>query len=108
MSDDERAAVLGECSAYCEALRKHGHYIHGVALDAPRSATTLRFGSGDVSVTDGPFTETKEVLGGVMVLEAVDLNHAIQLMSQLPSMCARGGCVEIRPIPEQAIRPKEK
>jgi hypothetical protein len=100
ISETARAALLGE------VLRKHGEYLGGVALDGPpppaeaATTTTLRFEPGKVVVTEGPPVETK-VLGGVMVLEAVDLNHAIQLMSKLHAMRVRGW-VEIRPIDEAA------
>jgi hypothetical protein len=100
MSDSERKALFEECDAYDDILRKKGNYIDGKALQGARTAITLRFENGSVSITDGPFAETKEQLGGVMVLEARDLNHAIQLMSQLPCMRV-GGCLEIRPINEE-------
>ena len=92
--------VLGEeCAAYEDALRSGGHFVEGIALERAASAATLRFERGKASVTDGPFAETKEQLGGFMVLEANDLNHAIQLVSQMP--CMRfGGSLEIRPINE--------
>ena len=100
MSESERDAMLQECSAYEEVLRKSGYFIDGKALQGVQTATTLRFRGGKMTVTDGPFAETKEQLGGVMVLEARDLNHAIQLMSYLPCMQI-GGCLEIRPINEE-------
>jgi hypothetical protein len=97
LSGSELKSLLEETFAYEDELRKHGHYIHGKALQSSSAAATLRFEKGKVSVTDGPFAETKEQLGGVMVLEATDLNHAIQLMSQVPCM-RLGGALEIRPI----------
>jgi hypothetical protein len=100
LSEQERQALLDETLAYQDDLRQNGHYIDGKALQDARSAATLRFEKGHLSVTDGPFAETKEQLGGVMVLEATDLNHAIQLMSQLPCM-RPGGAVEIRSINEE-------
>jgi hypothetical protein len=103
MSPQERQALLDETFAYQDDLRKNGHYIDGKALQGARSAATLRFEKGHLSVTDGPFAETKEQLGGVMVLEAADLNHAIQLMSQLPCM-RPGGVLEIRSINEELTR----
>src|SRR4051812_13336244 len=99
MPDAERAALLEETLAYGAMLRRNGHVLDDKALQSATSAATLRFEKGNVSVTDGPFAETKEQLGGVMVLEADDLNHAIQLMSQLPCMRV-GGALEIRPINE--------
>ena len=94
-SESERNAFLDECFAYDDELRKNGHFAGGEALQSPRNASTLRFQSGKVSVTDGPFTETKEYLGGILILEAKDLNHAIQIMSKHPGV--RGGPFEIRP-----------
>ena len=95
MSESERNAFVDECFAYDDVLRKNGHFVGGEALDSPRKATTLRFRYGKVSVTDGPFIETKEQLGGILILEARDLNHAIQLMSKHPGV--RGGPFEVRP-----------
>lgn len=100
MNESDRKALLEETFAYETLLRKKGNYIDGKALQGAQTAITLRFENGRVSTTDGPFAETKEQLGGVMVLEARDLNHAIQLMSQLPCM-RMGGCLEIRPINEE-------
>src|SRR3954469_4494705 len=99
LSDRDRSSLLEENFAYQDTLRKNGHYLDGKALQPVDTATTLRFDAGKVIVTDGPFIETKEQLGGVMLLEAIDLNHAIQLMSQLPCMRV-GGSLEIRPINE--------
>lgn len=100
MSDNERNALLDETFAYGEHLKANGHVIDDHALQSVTAAATLRFERGKkVSVTDGPFAETKEQLGGVVVLEASDLNHAIQLMSNMPCMSI-GGSIEIRPINE--------
>jgi hypothetical protein len=96
MSESQRDAIIKESFAYRDVLRKNGHMIDGEALQTVRNATTLRWQNGKVSVTDGPFAETKEQLGGILVLEANDLNHAIQLMSKHPGM-RLGGCLEIRP-----------
>jgi hypothetical protein len=95
MSAGERKAFVDECFAYDDVLRKNGHFVGGEALQGPQNATTLRFQNGKVSVTDGPYAETKEQLGGILILEAKDLNHAIQLMSKHPGV--RGGSFEIRP-----------
>jgi hypothetical protein len=95
MSEGERNAFMDECFAYDDELRKNGHFAGGEALQSARNATTLRYHNGKVSITDGPFAETKEQLGGILVLEANDLNHAIQLMSKHPGV--RGGPFEIRP-----------
>ena len=101
ISESERNAMIDECFSYDDVLRKKGHFVGGEALQSAGNATTLRSQNGKVSVTDGPYAETKEQLGGILVLEAKDLNHAIhlnhaiQLMSKHPG--ARGGCFEIRP-----------
>lgn len=100
MSASERDAFLAECVAFDDALRKTGRVIDGQSLQSARSARTLRFQEGKMSATDGPFTETKEQLGGFLVLEADDLNHAVRLMAEVP--CRRlGGGLEIRPINEE-------
>jgi hypothetical protein len=95
MSESERNALMDECFAYDDVLRKGSHFVGGEALQSPRNATTLRWKSGKVSITDGPYAETKEQLGGILMLEARDLNHAIQLMSKHPGV--KAGPFEIRP-----------
>lgn len=95
MSESERNAMMNECFAYDDELRRGGHFVGGEALQSARNGATLRFENGKVAVTDGPFTETKEQLGGILFLEARDLNHAIQLMSKHPGV--RWGPFEIRP-----------
>jgi hypothetical protein len=91
----ERDAMMDECFAYDDVLRTKGHFAGGEALDNSRNATTLRYKNGKVSITDGPFAETKEQLGGILILEARDLNHAIQIMSKHPGV--KAGPFEIRP-----------
>jgi len=95
VSESQRNALMDECFAYDDVLRDNGHFAGGEALQSARDAVTLRYGNGKVSVTDGPYAETKEQLGGILVLEARDLNHAIQLMSKHPGV--RVGPFEIRP-----------
>jgi hypothetical protein len=95
MSERERNAMIDACFAYDDVLRKNGHLVGGEALQSARNATTLRWKNGKVSITDGPYAETKELLGGILVLEARDLNHAIQLMSKHPGV--KGGPFKIRP-----------
>ena len=99
LPEAERQQLLTDTFAYERTLRASGHVLDGKALQGARSAATLRFSGGRVAITDGPFAETKEQLGGVMLLEAQDLNHAIQLMSKLPCM-RLGGSLEIRPLNE--------
>jgi len=95
MSESERNAMVDECFTYDDVLRKNGHFAGGEALQSSHTATTLRWNKGKVLVTDGPYAETKEQLGGILILEARDLNHAIQLMSKHPGV--KAGPFEIRP-----------
>jgi hypothetical protein len=95
MSEGERNAFVDGCFAYDDVLREGGHFAGGEALPPASSAVTLRFRSGKVLVADGPYAETKEQIGGILILEANDLNHAIQLMSQHPGV--RAGPFELRP-----------
>jgi hypothetical protein len=95
MSERERNALMDACFAYDDVLRQNGHFVGGEALQSARNATTLRWKNGKVFITDGPYAETKELLGGILVLEARDLNHAIQLMSKHPGV--KAGPFEIRP-----------
>jgi hypothetical protein len=95
MSEDERHAMLDACFTYDDELRKNGHFAAGEALQSPNTAITLYWKNGKVAATDGPYAETKEQLGGILVLEARDLNHAIQLISQHPGV--KCGPFEIRP-----------
>jgi hypothetical protein len=94
MSESEQHALVDECFAYDDVLRKNGHFVGGEALQSPRNAATLRWQNGKVFITDGPYAETKEYLGGILMLEAQDLNHAIQLMSKHPGV--KAGPFEIR------------
>ena len=95
MSESERDTLIDECFAYDDVLRKNGHFLGGEGLQSARNATTLRWKNGKVSITDGPYAETKEQLGGLLILDAKDLNHAIQLMSKHPGV--KAGPFEIRP-----------
>ena len=100
MSDSQQKAMMEECFAYDDVLRRNGHFTGGEALQSARNATTLRWRNGKVSMTDGPYAETKEQLGGLLVLEATDLNHAIALMSRHPSI-RMGPVWELRPAHEE-------
>jgi len=95
-AENEQHAMMDECLEYDDVLRKKGHFAGGEALQSARNATTLRWQSGKVSITDGPYAETREQLGGILILEATDLNHAIQLMSKHPGL--KAGPFEIRPV----------
>ena len=100
MTEAERNAFLDSCFAYDEVLRAKGHFLIGEGLESPRTATTVRVKNGKPFVTDGPFMETKEQLGGVFILEARDLDEAIQLISNHPGIAAAG--FEIRPIADMS------
>lgn len=98
-TEEEQKAMMDDCFAYDDEMKKKGHFVGGQALQGSQNATMLRWRGGKVSVTDGPFTETKEQIGGIMILEATDLNHAIRLLSNHPSMrlLRERGSWEIRP-----------
>ena len=106
MTESERNHFMDECFTYDDELRSKGHFAGGEALQSVHNATTLRTSNGKVIITDGPFAETKEQLGGIMILEANDLNHAIQLMSKHPSIYM-GGSFEIRPAADLTEMMKE-
>ncbi len=85
-----------ECVAYDAALRQRGQCIASEALQPIQTATTVRVRNGKTAITDGPFAETKEQLAGFYLIDARDLNDAIQIAAQIPP--ARVGCIEVRPI----------
>jgi hypothetical protein len=93
-----------ECVAYDRAIRASGHCVASEALQPSTTATTVRVRNGKLSVTDGPFAETKEQLAGFYLIEARDLNAAIQVASKIPP--ARVGSVEVRPV--RPIRDQER
>ena len=98
LSPGEWKALISECTAYSERLQASHYVLAGDALESVHTATTVRVRNGKLSATDGPFAETKEQLAGYCLIEARDLNEAIQLASKLPP--ARYGGVEVRPIRE--------
>jgi hypothetical protein len=98
MTEGERHAIFDECFEYNDHLRANGHLVAEVPLQPPDTAVTLYWKNGKVVTTDGPYAETKEQLGGILILEARDLNHVIQLMSQHPGMKRDLGPNEIRPL----------
>jgi hypothetical protein len=99
MSPSERESFMETCFAYDDELRRGGHFLGGEALQLAQNAATVRWRNGKAVVTDGPFAETKEQIGGILFLEARDLNHAIQLISRHPGI--RAGGFEIRPANEE-------
>jgi hypothetical protein len=96
MTEGEQNAMFDECFEYDDHLRANGHWAGGEALQPPETALTLYWNNGKVATTDGPYAETNELLGGIVVLEARDMNHAVQLMTQHPSL-KYGSIFEIRP-----------
>jgi hypothetical protein len=98
MAKPESDAFMGEYFALTEGIRKSGHFLAGEALQPVHTATTVRVRNGKLSTTDGPFAETKEQLGGFYLINAKDLNDAVQVAAKIPS--ARFGSVEVRPIME--------
>jgi hypothetical protein len=95
---DEHDRILGEYLGYLEDIRQSGHYLGCNRLQPTGAATTVRVRSGRLTTIDGPFAETKEQLGGYFLLEAHDLNEAIQLAARIPG--ARYGSIEVRPVRE--------
>jgi len=102
MSKPELERTTGEYFEFSDSIRKSGHYIGGNPLQPTATATTVRIRNGKVSTTDGPFAETKEQLGGYYLIEARDLNEAIQIGARIPG--AKYGSIEVRPIQEIPAR----
>jgi hypothetical protein len=97
MTEGEKNAMFDTCFEYDDHLRANGHWAGGEALQPKETALTLSRKNGKVATTDGPFAETKEQLGGILVLEARDMNHAVQLIAQHPAL-NYGSIFEIRPV----------
>ena len=96
MTEGEQHAMFDRCFEYDDHLRANGHFAAEAALQPPETALTLFWKNGKVATTDGPYAETKEQLGGIGVLVARDMNHAVQLMAQHPAL-QYGSVFEIRP-----------
>jgi hypothetical protein len=99
LSRSEWGKLREQTLAYVEELRRRGCLISAEALQAVRTATTVRVRNGKTTITDGPFAETKETLGGFFLVDARDLNEAIKVASKWPS--ARLGSIEVRPLEER-------
>ena len=104
LAPEEAQKMMEECFAYDDVLRRGGHFLGGEALDSARNAVTLQMKDGEIQVTDGPYVETKETLGGILLLEARDLNHAIALISKHPAVRMKITTFEIRPADEAMNR----
>src|SRR5262245_17855939 len=96
LSQAQMDGLVHACIGWVEELERSGHHVFSAGLQSVRSATTVRHREGSLSVSDGPFAETKEFLGGFTLIEARDLNEAIQIASKFPA--ARLGSMEVRPI----------
>ena len=92
----EANAALAECEGFDDKLKESGHFVMGEALEMPDSAMTTKVRDGKMSATDGPFLETREMLGGIVIIEAPDLNEAVRVASRHP--LARVGAIEVRPL----------
>jgi hypothetical protein len=101
MTESERNAMFDTCFEYDDHLRASGHWAGGEGLQGPETALTVYWKNGKVATTDGFYAETKEQLGGILILEARDMNHAVQLISQHP--CVKYGSIfEIRPVADMS------
>ena len=96
MPEDESKAVMGEYFAFTESIKESGNYVAGDALQPTGTATTVRIREGKTLVTDGPFAETKEQLGGYYLIDAKDMDEALAIAARIPS--ARYGSIEVRPV----------
>jgi len=103
-SEDKKLEAISdnECFANGEALRKSGRYLAAEALQPVQAAVTVRVRNGKISITDGPFAETKEHLAGFYLIDATDLDEAIQIASKIPP--ARVGSIEVRPVRELTLQ----
>jgi hypothetical protein len=106
LSEPESQALIREAIEFDNGLRANGHLIAAHPLEGVHSATTLRSRGGKLAITDGPFAETNEQIGGFLLIEARDLNEAIQIASRVPP--ARLGGIEVRPIIEMTQRPQAR
>ena len=106
LSDEDREAMFGEFFQYTQRLRDSGAYIGGDPLQPAHTATTVRGQDGETVTSDGPFAETKEVLGGYYKIQADSLDEAIEWASQIPSIRYSGDSVEVRPVMPIPARPE--
>jgi hypothetical protein len=97
MTESEQHAMYDVCTEYDDHLRANGHWAGGEAIQSSETALTVYWKNGKVATTDGPYTETKEQLGGILFIEARDMNQAVQLIAQHPAL-TYGSTFEIRPV----------
>jgi hypothetical protein len=96
MAENERSGVFADYGTFTEAIKASGNYVAGDALQPTSTATSVRVRDGQTLVTDGPFAETKEQLGGYYLVEAKDVDEALKIAERIPS--ARYGTIEVRPV----------
>jgi hypothetical protein len=96
LTDDERSTMFGEYFAFSASIRESGNYVAGAPLQPTTTSTSVRVRNGEQLVTDGPFAETKEQLGGYYLIEAEDVDEAIEIAARIPG--ARHGTIEVRPV----------
>jgi hypothetical protein len=102
-SETEQQHYMGECTQFTEQIKSGGQYVAGSRLHPTSAATSVRLRNGKRVVTDGPYAETREQLGGYYVIEAKDLDEAIAIAARNPS--ARAGTIEVRPLVESPAQP---
>jgi hypothetical protein len=98
MDEDESKAVMADYYEYTRRIQESGEMLGGEALESVDTATTVRVKDGEIETTDGPFAETKEVLGGFYLVDCQDLDRAIELAAQLPGAKRGRDSIEVRPI----------
>ncbi|MEP6961728.1 MAG: YciI family protein [Acidobacteriota bacterium] len=96
MSEDEGRQIMGEYGRFSQSIKDSGHYQAGAQLHPTKTAATVRVRDGKPMLTDGPFAETREQLGGYYLIEAKDLDEAVAIAARIPS--ARMGSIEVRPV----------
>jgi hypothetical protein len=97
LPESQRDGIMREYGAWKQDVMKRGHYRAGAKLQSTSNATTVREKNGKPAITDGPFTETKEQLGGYHLIECMDLDEAISIARGIPTLKA-GGVIEVRPL----------
>lgn len=103
LSDQELSSIVADCGAWVGELVKDGHHVFSTGLQSVRSARTVRNQDGKRSMTDGPFAETKEFLGGFTILEASDLTEALRIVEKFPATRITGSAIEVRPLLDPSV-----
>ncbi len=101
LTEQQRQAIYGEFRQFGDQIKQSGHYVSGSQLQPVSSATTVRVRDGKRLLTDGPFAETREQLGGYYLVEAANLDEAVEIAGRIPG--ARFGTIEVRPMVEMAV-----